>query len=588
MEKIFRTHNCGELRKENIGEQVILSGWVDARRDHGGVIFIDLRDFYGKTQVAFDPTRNKKAWEIADSIRSEYVILVKGKVSPRPKDMVNTKIKTGEIEIDGFEIEILSKAKTLPFEVNEVSKANEDLRLKYRYLDLRSQKMKENIVFRSKFIKYIRDWMYKNDFIEIETPILTSSTPEGARDFLVPSRLHKGKFYALPQAPQQYKQLLMVSGFDRYFQIAPCMRDEDARADRVLGEFYQIDIETSFMNQEQFLNLMEEFFIDVCQNLSKKKLLFDKFPRLTYKETMEKYGTDKPDLRFGLEFHDITEVVKNCEFKVFSNAELVKGICVENASERIGRNEIDRIMIPLAQENGAGGMAWMRMTEKGLESSIVKFFKEQELENIKQIFNPKPGDILFFIADKREIVLKTLGVIRNYCAQRMDLIDEDVLAFVWITDFPMFEYNEDLGKWDFAHNPFSLPQGDLSEILEKRPDQILAYQYDIVCNGYELGSGAVRNYNSEMLLKLFEIVGYSRDFVYEKFGHMIDAFNYGAPPHCGIAPGLERFLMILLGEPSVKNVIAFPKTNKGQDLVVGAPSEVDPQQLKELGIKIEE
>lgn len=589
MQKQYRTHTCGELTKKEIKKKVILSGWVHSRRDHGGVIFIDLRDRYGLTQVAFDPKRSKKSWQIADSVRSEYVIKVSGVVAARPKDMINKKMKTGEIEVDGNEIEILSKAETLPFEIDDDTFVNEELRLKHRYIDLRRKKMQKNLKLRADIIKFMRDWMCKKDFIEIETPLLTASSPEGARDFLVPSRLHKGKFYALPQAPQQFKQLLMVAGFDKYFQIAPCMRDEDARKDRSPGEFYQLDIEASFMSQDEFLDMIEPLFIDITKKFTKKRLLLDKnnkLIRMDYHTAMETYGSDKPDIRFGFELVDITNLTRKCGFGVFENADMVKGLCVTNGGSKIGRNEIDKTLIPLAKEKGAGGMAWMRMTKDGLESSITKFFDAKTLKELEKTFKCKEGDLLFFIADKQKVVWDALGAIRLYCGQKMDVIDPNEIAFLWVIDFPMYEYDEDAKKLDFLHNPFSMPQGGLKDLQKKDPLDILAYQYDIVCNGIELSSGAVRNHDAELMYKAFEIAGYTKKQVDEKFGHMIKAFSYGAPPHCGFAPGVERLIMVLLDEPNIREVTAFPKNSKAQDLMMQAPAKVDDIQLKELGIKL--
>lgn len=586
MEKKFRTHTCGILRKENIGEEVLLSGWVHSRRDHGGVIFIDLRDRYGITQLTFDPKRNSDAWKVADTLRSEYVISVRGVVSQRPESMINTSMLTGEIEVDGMELTILSKAETTPFEVSSSDGVSEDIRLKYRYLDLRYGLLPERIAFRSRVIKFIRDWMFGHDFLEIETPILTASSPEGARDFLVPSRLSPGMFYALPQAPQQYKQLLMVAGFDRYFQIAPCMRDEDARADRAPGEFYQLDVETSFLSQEEFFQLMEPLFVDLVDSLTDKKFQNRIFPRITFNDALNRFGSDKPDLRFGLELQDITEKFVSSGFKVFQNAQTIKGLCVKKGVSVIGRNEIDTVIIPMAQKYGAGGLAWMRMTDNGFESSITKFFSTEELAWLQKKFDVESGDYLFFVADSWKTACTALGAVRNYCGDRLGLKDPSLLAFAWIVDFPFFEFDKDKGKIEFSHNPFSMPQGGMDALLNKNPLDILAYQYDIICNGYELSSGAVRNYDSEIMYKAFEIAGYDKSVVDKKFGHMIKAFSFGAPPHCGFAPGIERTVMILAGASTIRDVTAFPKNSNGQDLMMGAPSAVDPEQLKDLGITL--
>lgn len=582
---MYRTHTCGELNKSHEKADVILSGWVQSRRDHGGIIFIDLRDRYGLTQVAFDPERNKQAWEIADQVRSEFVIKVQGTVALRPDDMKNSSMATGDIEIDGASIEILSKAETPPFEIEANAKVNEETRLEYRYLDLRRPDVLDTIMLRSKVIRYIRNWMTDRDFLEIQTPLLTSSSPEGARDFLVPSRLHNGKFYALPQAPQQYKQLLMVGGIDRYFQIAPCFRDEDTRADRS-AEFYQLDTEVSFMTQDEFLELMEPLFIDITKEFTDKKLLFETMPRLTYKESMERFGTDSPDLRYGFELTDVTGEMSACGFGVFENAKMVKGICITQAGDVIGRNEIDRTLTPFVKEYGAAGLAWMRMTESGLESSITKFFTEEALQAIQNTFKPKAGDLLFFVADSPAIVHKALGALRVYCADKVHAADPNTMAYCWIVDYPMYEYDDKQKKIDFSHNPFSMPQGGIEALNNMDPLDVLAYQYDLVCNGVEISSGGVRNANPDIMYRAFEIAGYKKEVVDEQFGHMIKAFTFGAPPHCGFAPGIERMIMLLSDKDTIRDVIAFPKNNKAQEVMLNSPAEVDEQQLKDLGLSL--
>lgn len=580
---MFRTHTCGELTKKDKGKKVKLAGWVNSRRDHGGLIFLDLRDRYGLTQCKVDP-KNKKAFQVADKVRSEFVILVEGKVVARPKEMINKKIKTGEIEVLADKIEIFSKSKTPPFEISDRIKAGEEIRLKYRFLDLRRRKLQENIIFRSNLIKFIRDWMHKKGFIEIETPILTVSSPEGARDYLVPSRLHPGKFYALPQAPQQFKQLLMVAGFDRYFQIAPCMRDEDPRADRAAGEFYQLDVETSFLQKEEFFKLMEPLLIEISEKFSKKKILQKPFPIISYKEAMNRYGTDKPDLRFGYEICDITTLAKKSNFKVFIKAEKIKGICVEGGA-LWSRKEIDELIL-FAKKIGAEGLAWIKLTDKGFESNITKFFSNDTLLAIKNKFKAKKGSIFLFIADENLKVLKILGEIRLYIAEKMKKRNKNILAWAWIVDFPMYEWKEEEAKLDFSHNPFSMPRGGLKALSEQKPLEIISEQYDIVCNGVEISSGAVRNYDPESLIRAFEIIGYKREEVEKKFKAIITALQYGAPPHCGFAPGIERLIMVLRDEKNIKETIAFPKTGKAEDLLMGAPSKVSEKQLKELHIKI--
>jgi len=587
---MYRTHTCGQLRKEDVGKKVTLSGWVHARRDHGGIIFIDLRDRYGITQIKFDPSIASASLSTADLCRSEWVIKVTGEVLARPDSMVNPNLATGTVELSGTEIEILSKAKTPPFEIDSEQEINEDLRLKYRFLDLRRNRLKENLIYRAQVIKFLRDWMHGHDFIEIETPLLTASSPEGARDFLVPSRIHPGKFYALPQAPQQYKQLLMVGGIDRYFQVAACMRDEDARADRSPGEFYQLDVETSFLTQEEFFQLMEPLMIEVSEKFSSKKIWQKPFPRLQYDEVMLKYGSDKPDLRFGLEIQDISELVAGCGFSVFADAIKNGGVVraiVGTGAAKFSRGEIDQLT-ELAKNAGAKGLAYIVVEEAGtLKSPITKFIGEELAAKIVETVGAKPGDTVFFGADKKSVVEKSLGELRRELGKRLNLINQDLLCWAWVVDFPFFEYNEEAKKIDFAHNPFSMPQGGMEALESGDLLSIKAFQYDIICNGLELSSGAVRNYTPEIMYRAFELVGYDKSVVDKKFGHMIEAFQYGAPPHCGFAPGIERLVMLLRDEPSIREITAFPKNGKAEDVMMGAPSEVDEKQLKELHIKLD-
>ena len=587
---MFRTHTCGELTDKDLQKEVILSGWVHTRRDHGGVIFIDLRDRYGITQVVFDPSHNKEVHKFAEHIGREWVLKVKGQVRMRPEGMTNSKISTGKIELASDHLEILNKADTPPFEIDGRDDVSEDLRLKYRFLDLRRKRLQENIMFRAKVIKFLRDWMHAHDFIEIETPLLTVSSPEGARDFLVPSRIHPGKFYALPQAPQQYKQLLMVAGFDKYFQVAPCMRDEDARADRSPGEFYQLDTETSFLTQDQFFALMEPLFIEVSNKFTTKKIMKIPFPRIPYRESMLKYGVDKPDLRFGVEIQEINELVKDAKFDVFRNAINAKG-CVRiltapGAANKFVRKDLDELT-EHAKSNGAGGLAYITLKDKEIKSPLTKFLGEELINAIIKKANAKEGDIIFFGAGKELTVCKVLGQLRIELGKRLQLIDESLLAWLWIVDFPMYEFNEQDNKIDFMHNPFSMPQGGMDALENKDPLDILAYQYDIVCNGLELSSGAVRNNVPDIMYKAFNIAGYAKSAVNDKFGHMIAAFKFGAPPHCGFAPGIERMVMILRGESNIREITAFPKNKSAEDAMMGAPSEVDPKQLKDLHIKLD-
>ncbi len=584
---MYRTHTCDELRKDHIGQTVTLSGWVHSRRDHGGVIFIDLRDMYGITQVTFNPDNSKEALEIAEGLRSEYVIKVTGSVAARPDSMVNDKIDTGAIELMVADIEILSKSNPLPFEIDTENDVNEEVRLKYRFLDLRRERMKQNLLFRGRVIKAIRDWCYAAGFTEFETPILTASSPEGARDYLVPSRIHPGMFYALPQAPQQYKQLLMMSGFDKYFQIAPCFRDEDPRADRSPGEFYQLDMETSFLSQEEFFQLVEPLFIELSEKFGGgKKLMQNPFPRIPYKQAMLEYGSDKPDIRFEMKIQDITELVQGCDFKVFAEAPVVRCLVAEGAAE-FPRSTIDELT-EFAQSHGAKGLAYIVLEKDGnIKSPIVKFLGDDLVKKIIDQVGAKPGDTIFFGADKESAVANVLGQVRVALAKKLNIIDTQLLAWVWIVDFPMFEYDEKEKKIDFGHNPFSMPQGGMEALETQDPLDVLAYQYDIVCNGVELSSGAVRNYDRDITHKAFGIVGYTKEQVDTEFSGMLSAFDYGAPPTCGFAPGIERTIMVLRDEPNIREITAFPKNGKAQDLLMGAPALVKQDQLKELSLKLD-
>lgn len=594
---MLRTKTCGELTKKNVNEEVILCGWVHRRRDHGGIIFIDLRDRYGLTQIKFDPEINKEAHQKADKLRSEWVIKATGKVIARPDDMVNKKLSTGEIEVEINQLEILNKSKTPPFELDEekTDEAGEQIRLKYRYIDLRRPKVQEMLKTKAEFINYLRNYFRARNFIEVQTPILANSSPEGARDFLIPSRLHQGKFYALPQAPQQFKQLLMVGGLDKYFQIAPCFRDEDARMDRHYGEFYQLDMEMSFVDQEDIFQIMEPLCIEITEKFSKKKVIkLDKnkrFLQIPYKESMNKYGTDKPDLRFDLEIMPITDMVIGCNFKVFAdiaqkNGHVVHALKIDGGA-KFTRKEIDDLTA-LAQETEAKGLAYIIIKEKGeLQSPIVKFLGDDLANKIVKEVGAKAGDIIFFGADEWRIVCDSLGAVRNKCAEMLGLKDNTKAAWVWIVDFPMYEYSEiEDGRIDFGHNPFSMPQGGLDALNSKKPLEILAYQFDLVLNGFEVSSGAIRNHDPKIMYKAFEIAGYPKEEVDQKFGAMIRAFEYGAPPHGGNAPGLDRIIMALNDWDSIRDIYAFPKDGQGRDLMMNSPSDVSANQLKELGIKL--
>ncbi len=583
---MYRTHTCGQLTKQDGGSEITLAGWVNSRRDHGGVIFIDLRDRYGITQITFNPEQNPDSWKLAEELRGEFVIQVTGKVSARPADMINSKMATGEIEVMAAKLEILSRAKTPPFEIGNTL-VHEELRLTYRYLDLRDPRLQKIMADRDAMCTHVRDYFHRNDFVEVQTPILANSSPEGARDYLVPSRVHPGKFYALPQAPQQFKQLLMVAGLDRYFQIAPCFRDEDPRADRSPGDFYQIDLEMSFVTQEDVWNMVEPLMIELTKKFSKKEIIQDPFPRITYRDAIKRYGSDKPDLRFGFEIVDVSEIVAKSEFKVFGDALAMKDGIVNalkiDGAGTFSRSEIDDLT-ETARIHGAKGLAYI-IYEDEPRSPILKFLKPEEIAGITNAVGAKKGDIVFFGADTLMTASKSLGSVRSACGEKLGLKDPNKAAWLWVIDFPMYGMNDE-GKLDFEHNPFSMPGGGMEALETMDPLDISANQYDLVCNGYEISSGAIRNHKPEIMYKAFELVGYSKEVVDKKFGHMIKAFEYGAPPHGGIAPGLDRLLMVLLDLPNIRDIYAFPKNGNGQDLMLGSPSEVDAKQLKELGITI--
>jgi aspartyl-tRNA synthetase len=579
---MYRTHNCGELKKEDVGQEVTLSGWVHRRRDHGGIIFIDLRDQNGLTQIKFDPDVNKEAHGLAESLRSEWVVKVTGEVLARPDDMVNKKLSTGGIEVASSELEILNKSKTPPFEIDNESgeEANENIRLKYRYLDLRRQKVRNLLSEKGRMIREIRAYFQKAGFQEIQTPILANSSPEGARDWLIPSRLYRGQFYALPQAPQQFKQLLMVGGIDKYFQIAPCFRDEDPRRDRHFGEFYQLDMEMAFVEQEDIFKVMEPLMIELTESLSEKKVVNlqdDKsFVKIPWKEAMNTYGIDKPDLRFDLKIKSVTDLVKDSEFGVFSgaikNGGVVHALKVDGGA-KFSRKEIDGLT-ELAIAKGAKGLAYIIVKEDGeFQSPIVKFLGDETANQLMKEVDAKDGDIVFFGADEWRVVCDALGAVRNECGEKLGLKDKKKAAWAWVVDFPMYDYSEiEEGKIDFSHNPFSMPQGGMKDLEEKDPLDILAYQYDLILNGLEISSGAIRNHQPEIMYKAFEIAGYTREDVDEKFGHMIEAFKFGAPPHGGNAPGIDRLFMELTDSNSIRDIYAFPKDGQGKDLMLNSPA----------------
>ena len=586
----YRTHNCSELNEKDINKNVIISGWLHRKRDHGNLLFIDLRDHYGMTQCVIE--NNNDFFMVLEKSKPESVLKINGKVVKRSNGTENLDLKTGKIEISVESVEVLSNAKELPIPVFGEQDYPEEIRLKYRFLDLRRDEMHKNIILRSKVISFIRSEMLKLGFLEYQTPILTSSSPEGARDFLVPSRLNPGKFYALPQAPQQFKQLIMVSGFDKYFQIAPCFRDEDARADRSPGEFYQLDLEMSFVEQEDIFNVVERLMINLFKNFSSKKMLQDKFPRIPYQESMKKYGTDKPDLRNPLIIQDLTELFKRDDVtfdifkKLVKKGSIVRAIITKNTKDK-PRSFFDNID-KWAKEQGASGLAYFTLEKDGSlkgKGPVGKFFSEKSLNEIIKNYNAEVGDSVFLACGKEKEIVKILSLARDKIAKDLDIIDKNKFAFCWIVDYPMYDFDENSKKIIFSHNPFSMPQGKIEEINYDKPLEIKAFQYDIVCNGIELSSGAIRNHIPELMYKLFSVAGYSEKQVNEKFSGMINAFSFGAPPHGGIAPGIDRIVMLLAEKENIREVTLFPMNQNAQDLMMQAPSEVDESQLKELSIK---
>ena len=579
---MYRTKTCGELTIKNVGEEVELAGWIQKIRDLGGMIFIDLRDEFGITQIVI---HDEKLQEEVKEYTTESCIHINGKVVERSSK--NNKIPTGEIEIEASKIEVLGKCKNvLPFEINTDQEVREDLRLEYRFLDLRNEKLHKNILLRSEIIKTIRNKMDELGFTEIQTPILANSSPEGARDYLVPSRLNPGEFYALPQAPQQFKQLLMVGGFNKYYQIAPCFRDEDPRADRAPGEFYQLDFEMSFATQEDVFNVIEEVVPYTFEKFTNWKVDKGPFIRIPYREAMEKYGIDKPDLRNPLIIQDVTKLFENSDFNAFKG-KTVKAIVVPNGAEQ-GRKFFDKMgEFATTEEVGAKGLAWTKFEQSGeVTGGIAKFITPDIKEKLEKEYDVKPNSSIFFIADEFEKAQKIAGLVRIELGKRLDLLEKDVYRFCFIVDFPMYELSDE-GTIDFSHNPFSMPQGGLESLENKDPLEILAYQYDLVCNGYEMASGAVRNHNPEIMVKAFEIAGYSEEEVKNRFGALYNAFQYGTPPHAGAAPGLDRMVMLIANSQNIREIIAFPKNKKARDLLMRAPSKVSEQQLKDVHIKLD-
>jgi len=588
---MLKTHGCGDLRARHAGQAVTLAGWVHRRRDHGGLIFIDLRDRSGIAQVVCNPALSAEAHQVASQCRSEYVLQVKGTVHPRPEGLVNPDLPTGEVEVTAGEVTILNPAKTTPIYINVEGEVDEAVRLRYRYLDLRRQRMQRNIILRHRVVKFIRDYLDTQGFIEIETPILIKSTPEGARDYVVPSRVHPGKFYALPQSPQQLKQLLMVAGFEKYFQIARCFRDEDLRVDRQ-PEFTQLDLEMSFVDREDVLRLIEDLFTALVREMEAetgKRLQETPFPRLTYDEAMARYGTDKPDLRYGLELVDVSDLAAECGFRVFAQTVAeggqVKALAAPGCAA-YSRRQVDELT-GLVQKQGAGGLVTIAVQESELKSPVAKFLSGDELEAIVRRVGASVGDLICIVADQPPVVARALDALRHEFADRLSLADLNQLAFCWVLDFPLLEWNEEEGRWNAVHHPFTSARDEDWALLESGdPGRAKAKAYDLVLNGWEVGGGSIRIYRREQQALMFRTLGITPQEAQAQFGHMLEAFEYGAPPHGGIAPGIDRLVAILAGEPNIKEVIAFPKTQTAMDLMTQAPSEVSPRQLAELHIRL--
>ena len=585
---MLRSHTCGELRAKNVGEEVTLAGWVNRRRDHGGLIFLDLRDRWGVVQVVFDPSFSEPAHKAASQVRGEYVLRIWGKVRPRPAGQENPEMDTGEIEVVAETIDVLNEARTPPFPISEGSSADETLRLRYRYLDLRRPEMQSKLMLRHRVVSFIRRFLDERGFVEVETPILIKSTPEGARDYLVPSRIHSGRFYALPQSPQQLKQLLMVAGMDRYYQIARCFRDEDQRADRQ-PEFTQLDLEMSFVEQDDVLQVTEDLLTALVEEVSTKRLLFKPFPRLSYQEAMDRYGSDKPDMRFEMLLTDLSDLVGDSGFRIFSSTVAeggqVKGIRVLGCAAYT-RKQLDELG-EFVQRHGAQGLVSMALTPEGVRSSVSKHLSSETVGAITERMGATTGDLLLIVAGQSPVVAEALGQLRLEMGERLGLRDKDTLAFVWVVDMPLFEWKEQEKRWDAMHHPFTAPAEEDLPLLDSDPGAARARQYDVVCNDVEIGGGSIRIHRRDVQEKIFGIMGLPPEQVRSQFGHLLDAFEYGTPPHGGIAPGIDRLVMILAGEESIREVMAFPKTGAAADLMFDAPSPVSEEQLKELHLKLD-